>query len=108
MAPSSHPPATHERVSLRSDTRALSPPFLPPPPPPPTLPLLDSRLLAGAAAGLAFLHENGVVHNDIKADNVLIFGPAPGKRQRTAKMADFGLALGECALETNRFMQGRL
>jgi serine/threonine-protein kinase len=47
-------------------------------------------LLASVAEGLAFLHEHGVVHRDLKPQNVLLAsaeGAAP-----TPKIADFGIS----------------
>jgi tRNA A-37 threonylcarbamoyl transferase component Bud32/tetratricopeptide (TPR) repeat protein len=50
------------------------------------LPVPDAlRLLREVADALAFAHENGVVHRDIKPDNVLVSG-------RHALVADFGVS----------------
>ena len=46
-------------------------------------------LAKGAARGLAFLHEKGVVHSDIKADNLLV--PAGPISPVGCKISDFGL-----------------
>ena len=43
------------------------------------------RYFTQATKGLAYLHSKGIGHRDIKADNVLLFGP-----ERVAKLADFG------------------
>ncbi|KAI9002918.1 kinase-like domain-containing protein [Hyaloraphidium curvatum] len=48
------------------------------------------HLLAGAAAGIAFLHAKRVAHSDIKPANVLVDVPVGGLP--TAKVSDFGLA----------------
>ncbi|MCB1108529.1 MAG: protein kinase [Chlamydiia bacterium] len=46
-----------------------------------------SRELASAAKGLAILHEAGIVHGDIKLDNIL-----SSKGEEPAKLADFGFS----------------
>lgn len=43
-------------------------------------------LLAGVAAGLAALHQNGVIHRDLKPGNILVDGKGH------AKISDFGIA----------------
>ena len=59
--------------------------------------MLLRRLLAGAIAGLVFLHEHDIGHNDFKPANILLFPRKPGTGH-TAKLADLGLALGERAI----------
>ncbi|CAN0227752.1 unnamed protein product, partial [Laminaria digitata] len=44
-----------------------------------------------ACTGAAFMHDLHFVHNDIKAENVLVFDDGPGTA-RTAKLTDLGLA----------------
>ncbi|RMZ70809.1 Armadillo-like helical [Pyrenophora seminiperda CCB06] len=44
------------------------------------------------ACGLAFLHEHGVVHGDIKVENILMAAPREGEKYPVPKIADFGAA----------------
>ncbi|HYI15814.1 MAG TPA: serine/threonine-protein kinase, partial [Thermomicrobiales bacterium] len=56
--------------------------------------LVGLDLVRQAAWGLAFAHERGVVHRDIKPDNLLLAPrtpPAPELAPHTLKIADFGL-----------------
>jgi serine/threonine protein kinase len=54
------------------------------------LPLMEKiRLLTGIARGLAELHTVGVVHADIKPDNVLLSSDDPPE----VRLADFGLSI---------------
>ena len=52
-----------------------------------------SDIMKGILAGLAQCHQNGVIHEDLKPDNVLIMP------DRTVKLCDFGNAL----LDTSMF-----
>ena len=47
------------------------------------------RLLTGIARGIAELHSAGVVHADIKPDNVLLSSNDPPE----VRLADFGLSV---------------
>jgi serine/threonine-protein kinase len=59
-------------------------------------------ILAQVADGLAHAHERGVVHRDIKPDNVLV------NRSNRARVADFGLARvsGDASLTTTKQVIG--
>ena len=49
-------------------------------------------LCSDIAAGLLVLHDSGIVHADLKLENVLVFGAASGVCV-TAKLSDFGTAM---------------
>ncbi|KAI8470348.1 MAG: kinase-like domain-containing protein [Monoraphidium minutum] len=51
-----------------------------------------AEVLLGAACALAHLHALGVVHGDVKADNVLLKTDATRRLGFSPKLADFGLA----------------
>jgi calcium/calmodulin-dependent protein kinase I len=54
------------------------------------LPEAEARkLVAGAMRGLQHIHSKGVVHRDVKAENILISGD---ENEERALLADFGLA----------------
>lgn len=55
---------------------------------------LKHMLCLDIAAGLDALHENGIVHGDLKTQNVLVFND-DSQAGYVAKLADFGLAVAE-------------
>ena len=52
----------------------------------------DIKILAQIVSGLGYLHSKGIVHADIKPDNLLITGSV---QFPTVKLADFGLAYSD-------------
>ena len=50
-------------------------------------------LCTDVAQGLAALHDNGIVHGDVKAANVLIFDDGTSPQTFTAKLSDLGFAM---------------
>lgn len=62
------------------------------------IPLHERRELAvDVAVGIKVLHDNQIIHGDIKPDNILVFDSANdySSRPQTAKLADFGSSLFE-------------
>jgi serine/threonine protein kinase len=53
--------------------------------------LLRTVIARDAACGLAFLHSQGVLHRDVKPENVLVASLSP-KANPVAKLVDFGAA----------------
>ncbi len=60
------------------------------------LPTIDAkgyvRLIRDVARGLHAAHSVGVVHGDIKPDNILLFGSTENTDRIVPKLADFGVA----------------
>ncbi|PSR83841.1 hypothetical protein BD289DRAFT_483105 [Coniella lustricola] len=55
------------------------------------IPLRDIEILLGnVASGLAALHSCGIVHGDVKLDNVLVYPSRENPAQAMAKVSDFG------------------
>ncbi|TCD65146.1 hypothetical protein EIP91_003039 [Steccherinum ochraceum] len=50
-------------------------------------PLFDTQIFQWATDGIAYLHEEGIVHGDIHGGNILV------DADRTTKLTDFGMAL---------------
>jgi len=62
------------------------------------IPLHERRELAvDVAVGIKVLHDNQIIHGDVKSDNILVFdsGNDYSPRPQTAKLADFGSSLFE-------------
>ncbi|KAJ3318605.1 hypothetical protein HDU76_000789 [Blyttiomyces sp. JEL0837] len=57
-------------------------------------------------SGLLYLNSNGLVHRDLKSENILLTGEAAGIMLPTVKIADFGIAAIVDNTETN--MQERI
>ena len=85
------PPASRPtplRTTVMHDNRNTSPS------PSPLNPGNACSLVIEGGTGASCMHDNGYVHNDIKAENILVFSSGPGTKT-TGKIADLGLARGE-------------
>ncbi|KAF1984415.1 kinase-like protein [Aulographum hederae CBS 113979] len=60
---------------------------------------LKYQFCRDVSAGLDILHECGLIHGDLKPDNILIFKEGDGF---VAKLADFGLSILEASLNTEQ------
>lgn len=50
------------------------------------------RLMCGICAGVGVAHRQGLLHRDLKPDNVIVVPPSHEGDEETAKVVDFGLA----------------
>ncbi|KAI1389904.1 uncharacterized protein F4822DRAFT_428245 [Hypoxylon trugodes] len=57
------------------------------------------HLSRGLVAGLAALHQCGVIHGDIKPSNVLVFASKQTEHGCMAKLADFGCSVSELEVD---------
>ncbi|ELP91817.1 protein serine/threonine kinase, putative [Entamoeba invadens IP1] len=58
------------------------------------------KITKGAANGILYLHENGILHRDIKPDNILVFS-LNSRDKVNAKLTDFGSARNINMMMTN-------
>lgn len=53
---------------------------------------IKKHLCSGMILGIKALHESGIVHNDVKPDNILVFAKQDSPFFCIAKIADFGIS----------------
>lgn len=90
LAPASNGPGAERRAcSPPSKPLHLPPhhPLVPPPPPPISVP----QILLDIAHSLQYIHRMGLLHSDIKLDNILLKSDPSRPSGVTPKLADFGL-----------------
>jgi serine/threonine protein kinase len=56
----------------------------------PVAPRVAAAIVRGAAAGLAYAHQHGIVHRDVKPANILVRGDL--EKDGAVKVVDFGVA----------------
>ncbi|TVY16957.1 Serine/threonine-protein kinase HT1 [Lachnellula arida] len=67
-------------------------------------PSMRSTMALDIGAGLQVLHQCGIVHGDVKSENVLVFSHP--EKKYLAKVADFGFSLVGEATDTEVYMGG--
>jgi serine/threonine protein kinase len=66
------------------------------------------KLCVDMASGVQFLHTSGIIHRDIKSDNVLVFSLSP-RESVCAKLTDFGSArAGKAHIDATGQIRARL
>ncbi|KAA6368700.1 MAG: hypothetical protein EZS28_035773, partial [Streblomastix strix] len=72
------------------------------------LPLYTLRaLMKQILVGMMTFHESGLVHRDIKCDNILLHSPS-GSGRVYAKISDFGFAKKEDSTNQKTYLAGTL
>ena len=72
----------------------------------PRLPfVMKQKLCHDVAKGLSILHACGIVHGDLRSENVLIFQNHQPEVSYTAKLADFGGSVGDTTKERANSLQ---
>jgi len=64
--------------------------------------LVRRKLCFDVCNAVSVLHNCGIVHGDIKTDNILIFPAEKAERCCLAKLSDFGLSVGEEQANSSR------
>jgi serine/threonine protein kinase len=66
---------------------------------------ITQQFLIDIRQGLDAIHEAGIIHGDIKPQNILIFKNFSDEVPLVAKLADFRLSVGEVQASINDFME---